>query len=114
LRLEREGFDNIENFSTADPVSLAVRTGFGYPHLALWVSEAWLATHLREDYPEFVRCTGVTSRDELQLFLSGWDVARGDAVEQLTKGMQDPATTQRMKAKLAALGTLLGVVASSS
>jgi hypothetical protein len=112
LRLEREGFDNIENFSTADPVSLAVRTGFGYPQLAQWVSEAWLATHLREDYPEFVRCTGVTSRDELQQFLSNWDVARGDAVEQLAKGMQDSATSQRMMVKLAALGTLLGVMAS--
>lgn len=114
LRLEREGFDNIENFSTADPVSLAVRTGFSYPQLAQWVSEAWLATHLREDYPEFVRCTGITSRDELQLFLSKWDTAHGDAVEQLTKGIRDSATSQLMKVKLAALRALLGVVASSS
>jgi hypothetical protein len=111
LRLEREGFDNIENFSTADPVSLAVRTGFGYRQLARWISEAWLATHLRDDYPEFVRCTGVTSGDELKAFLSGWNVAHGDAVEHLVKGMQDSATSQRMKVKLATLGTLLGAAA---
>jgi hypothetical protein len=104
VRLEREG---IENFSTADPVSLALRTGFGYRQLAQWVSEAWLAAHLRKDYPEFVRGTGITSADELQHFFATWDVARGNAVDQLAGGIQDAATSQRIKVKLAALGTLL-------
>ena len=55
LRLEREGFDNVENLSTADPVDLAVRTCFSYTQLKQWIDEAWLTTHLREDYPELVR-----------------------------------------------------------
>jgi hypothetical protein len=107
VRLEREGFDNVENFSVADPAQLALRTGFGYRQLAQWVGEAWLVSHLRDDYPEFVRATGITSRDELKQFFSQWDVARGDAVDQLAKGIQDPATSQRMNMKVAALRTLL-------
>lgn len=103
-RLEREGFDNIENFSTADPFSLALSTGFTYPQLVEWVSAAWLATHLREDYPEFVRRTGITTRDELVLFLTRMDGTLSDAVDQLT---QDPSSSQTMKVKLAVLGTLL-------
>ncbi|MGA6828477.1 hypothetical protein ACO9S2_12775 [Nitrospira sp. NS4] len=103
-RLEREGFDNIENFSTADPVSLAVSTGFTYPQLAQWISIAWLVTHLREDYPKFVQHTGITSRDELVLFLTRWDGSLAHAVDQLTK---DASSSQAMKVKLTVLGTLL-------
>jgi hypothetical protein len=108
LRLEREGFDNIENFSSADPVSLAVRTGFGYPQLAQWVSEAWLVTHLREAYPEFVERSCITSRADLKLFLSGWNPARGDAVEFLTAGIADESARRAMMAKLTALTLLVG------
>lgn len=114
LRLEREGFDNIENFCSADPVSLAVRTGFSYPQLVQWISEAWLATHLREDYAEFVRHTGLSSRDELRLFLSGWDTALGSAAEFLTSGVPDPALRQSLKVKLGALATLLAAAAKES
>lgn len=112
LRLEREGFDNIENFSTADPVSLAVRTSFGYPQLAQWKSEAWLAIHLREDYPAFARHTGITSGEELELYLSRWDAGRGDAVEHLTAGVPDQHARQALKVKLATLGLLLNAPAS--
>ena len=114
LRLEREGFDNIENFCSADPVSLAVRTGFSYPQLVQWISEAWLATRLREDYAEFVRHTGLSSRDELHLFLSGWDAALGNAAEFLTSGVPDPALRQSLKVKLGALATLLAAAAKES
>jgi hypothetical protein len=103
-RLEREGFDNIENFSTADPVNLAVSTGFTYPQLVEWISAAWLVTHLREDYSEFVQRTGITTRDELVLFLTRWEGPLANAVDQLT---QDPSSTQTMKVKLTVLGTLL-------
>lgn len=103
-RLEREGFDNIENFSTADPVGLAARTGFTYPQLVQWVSAAWLATHLREDYPGFVQHTGITTRDELELVLTRWEGSLADAVDQLAK---DAPMSQAMKTKLTVLGTLL-------
>ena len=43
LRLEREGFDNIENLSSADAVDLAVRTCFSYGQLKQWIDQAWLA-----------------------------------------------------------------------
>lgn len=104
VRLEREGFDNIENFSTADPVSLAVSTGFSYPQLAQWISAAWLVAHLREEYQEFVRHTGLTTRDELMVFLTRWDGSLENAVDQLTK---DAPSSQTMKVKLTVLGTLL-------
>lgn len=103
-RLEREGFDNIENFSTADPVSLAVSTGFRYPQLVEWISAAWLATHLREDYPEFVRRTGITTRDELVLFLTRWNGSLSNAVDLLA---QDPSSSPTIKVKLTVLSTLL-------
>jgi hypothetical protein len=69
-RLQREGFDNIENLATADPIGLAVRTGFGYRQLRDWIGEAWLRTHLREDYDTFVKATGIATRDELRRVLA--------------------------------------------
>jgi hypothetical protein len=109
-RLEREGFDNIENFSTADPVGLAACTGFTYPQLVQWVGSAWLATHLREDYHSFVQHTGITTRDELERFLAGWEGSLADAVDQLAK---DAPNGQAMKTKLTVLGTLLGPAKTS-
>ncbi len=103
-KLEREGFDNIENFSTADPVSLAVSTGFTYPQLVEWISAAWLVKHLREDYPEFARRPGIVTRNELVLLLARWDGPLANAVDQLT---QDPSCSQTMKVKLTVLGTLV-------
>ena len=73
LRLEREGFDNVENLSNADAVDLAVRTCFSYPQLKQWIDEAWLASHLREDYPYFVRRSGLSTGEELRYFLSACD-----------------------------------------
>lgn len=108
LRLDREGFDNIENLSNADAVDLAVRTCFSYGQLQQWINQAWLAVHLREDYPGFVRCTGITNSEELQQFFSSYDAARGDAVEQLVAGLPtDTVTSQSWKMKLTALKVLL-------
>jgi len=107
LRLEREGFDNIENFGTANAVSLAVRTGFRYPQLVQWISEAWLAIHLREDYAAFVARTGITSRAELELYLSQWDAARGDAMAHLAAGIPDETARKAQTVKLTTLATLL-------
>lgn len=68
LRLGREGFDNAENLSHADPLDLAIRTSFGYGQLAQWVEQAWLAARLREDYAAFIQSTGLTGRADLARF----------------------------------------------
>ena len=110
LRLEREGFDNIENLSNADAVDLAIRTCFSYGQLKQWIDQAWLATHLREDYPDFVRRTGIASSDELRHFLASCDSAKIDGVEQLVAGLStDPATSPSWKVRLAAIKILLDI-----
>lgn len=110
LRLEREGYDNIENLCNADAVDLAVRTCFSYSQLQQWIAQAWLAAHLREDYSDFVRRTGITSSDELRCFLTASDPAQGDGVEQLVAGLStDPAANASWKVKLTAIKILLDV-----
>lgn len=110
LRLEREGYDNVENLCNADAVDLAVRTCFTYNQLKQWIDQAWLAAHLREDYPDFVRRTGITSSDELWHFLSACDSAQVNGVDQLVAGLSiDPATTPSWKVKLTALKILLDI-----
>jgi hypothetical protein len=108
LRLEREGFDNVENLSTADAVDLAVRTCFSYTQLQQWIDQAWLAAHLREDYPDFVRRTGISTSDELRCFLCTCDPAKMDAIEQLVAALTvDPVAASSWKVRLTALKMLL-------
>lgn len=110
LRLEREGFDNVENLSTADAVDLAIRTCFSYVQLKQWIDQAWLATHLREDYPEFVHRTGIASSKELELFLSTCDSAKVAGVEQLAAALAaDPAASASWKLRLTAIKILLDI-----
>jgi hypothetical protein len=110
LRLEREGYDNVENLSNADAVDLAVRTCFTYKQLKQWIDQAWLAIHLREDYPEFVRRTGITSGEELRLFLIESDAAHRDTVAMLTAGLSaDPMASESWKVRLTALKILLDI-----
>lgn len=106
IRLEREGFDNAENLSHADPVDLAVRTGFSYGQLAQWVEEAWLVVHLREDYPEFVQASGITSRAEFRQYLQN-GMAADAAVELLIPGVDEQTVATRLKAKLLAVSELI-------
>ncbi len=108
LRLEREGFDNVENLSTADAVDLAVRTYFSYTQLQQWIDQAWLAAHLREDYPDFVRRTGISTSEELRCFLCTGDPAKMDAIGQLVSALTaDPAAATSWKVRLTALEMLL-------
>jgi hypothetical protein len=108
LRLEREGFDNIENLSNADAVDLAVRTCFSYSQLKQWIDEAWLACHLREDYPYFVRRSGISTSEELHCFLYTCDGNSSDGVQQLVAALSiDPADTASWKLRLTALKILL-------
>lgn len=108
LRLNREGFDNVENLSKADVVDLAVRTCFSYAQLMQWYGEAWLITHLREDYAHFVRCTGITNREEFQKFLAHCDALQGDPITLLVASLAlDDLTQPQWKTRLVALEILL-------
>ena len=73
IRLQREGYDNIENFANADALDLALRTGYGYRQLQQWISQSQLHGHLRDDYQIFVKSTGISSMDELVHF---WQVTK--------------------------------------
>lgn len=91
VRLGREGIDNVENLSHASAIDFALRTGFGYKQLDHWISHAWLRTHMGEDYGDFARGTGITSRSELRELLDGWDQASASqtAQELLKKGVDE-------------------------
>ena len=71
VRLDREGFDNLENLSHARPIDLAVRTGFSYRQLKQWVEEARLRVQLAEDFEEFADRTGIRTAEELVTY---WQV----------------------------------------
>lgn len=94
VRLTREGFDSAENLSHADPLDLAVRTGFGYRQLRQWIGEAWLHHRLGADHDAFAARTGLTSRDDLDAFLLDWEAAKrpGDAATHLGGGDAELAT----------------------
>lgn len=113
LRLEREGFDNIENLSNADPVDLAIRTCFSYSQLKQWIDQAWLASHLREDYPGFAQRTGITNSEELHCFFSTCDASHTDGVEQLLAALSaDTATVASWRLRLNTLRILLSTNSS--
>jgi hypothetical protein len=113
LRLEREGFDNIENLSNADPVDLAIRTCFSYSQLKQWIDQAWLASHLREDYPGFAQRTGITNSEELHCFFSTCAASHSDGVEQLLAALSaDTATVASWKLRLNTLRILLNTNSS--
>lgn len=61
IRLNREGFDNVENFVTADVVDLTMRTGFSYQQLLDWRSQAELIVFLGNDYDRFRQATSIDS-----------------------------------------------------
>ncbi len=88
VRLGREGYDNVENLANANPAGLALVTGFGYPQLRAWVGQAWLKSHLRGDYDDFVEKTGIMSADGLLLFRAAWaeENRQGDPAEFLSPG----------------------------
>ena len=65
VRIVTEGYDNVENLSNAIPLELVLRTGFSYSQLRQWISQAWLCSHLGNDYGSFVQATGLASADEL-------------------------------------------------
>ena len=100
VRLNREGFDNVENLVQADPLELAVRTGFGFRELSHWIDQGWLRVHLGDDYDAFAKATGITDRSELREFLQRWEGKDDTGVERLSAWPGAPAV------KIAALATL--------
>jgi hypothetical protein len=102
-RLIREGYDNVENLATVRPLDLVLRTGFTHRQVRQWIAQAWLHGHLREDYEDFVKQTGITSADELVEFLDKGNVGSATPEECLST-----ATGDRYKHKIAALCRLVG------
>jgi hypothetical protein len=93
VRLEREGFDNLEDLShlsRGNALDLAIRTGFSFRQLCQWLDYAWLHEHLgADDFETFKKCTGIINRQDLIDFLTAW---RGqeegvDAVAYLAKAL---------------------------
>lgn len=86
FRLEREGFDNAENLACADPIELAMRTGFPFIQVKSWIDEAKLLIHLGEDhFRAFVAGTGIRTYDQLCTFVEQWNPARGSWSEHLAR-----------------------------
>jgi hypothetical protein len=67
-RLNRQGYDSVENIADANLVEMAVRTGFSYAQLRTWAGEAWLRVRLgSEDYRKFANATGVRTADDFKM-----------------------------------------------
>jgi hypothetical protein len=105
VRLEREGFDNVENLRHALPGDLAVRTGFGYRQLAQWIGDAWLAAHLRDDYRTFVDAVGIASHDELARYFAG--TAKPGLVDELVPAYLEDSKREALRHKLRVLQQLM-------
>jgi hypothetical protein len=105
FRLEREGFDNAENLACADPVELAMRTGFPYAQVKSWIDEARLLIHLGDDFPPFAAGTGIRTYDQLCTYVKRWDPAAGSWNEHLAK-----ASGKEIAAKLDAIVRIAEVV----
>ncbi len=71
VRLDREGLDNVENLAQANWLDLYFRTALPIAQLRSWIGEAWLRTHLGDDYEVVRAATGITDASELQTILEG-------------------------------------------
>lgn len=84
LRLNREGFDNVENFVTADVIDLTIRTGFSYQQLCDWRSQAELIAFLGSDYDKFRQATSIDSVEHLKKNANWFvDVSNTGALEKV-------------------------------
>jgi hypothetical protein len=111
-RLEREGFDSLENLSHSDAVDLAVRTGFGYKQLRHWIGEARLRLSLEEDYDAFANATWIRTCDELEaLYRRQGDAAKTTA---LVAGAFDEPLRSKMATRLTIAAALLAPPADAS
>jgi hypothetical protein len=95
VRLEREGFDNLETLSHADSIQLAVRTGLSYRQLKYWISEARLRVQLGEDYDELVRRTWIHTEEQLREFYANAGDER-TATERLAHAFVDSTVESKL------------------
>lgn len=103
LRLQSEGYDNIDNLAHADPLDLALRTGFAYQQLRQWIGESILRIQLGRDFDAFRAATGIHTSHDFAGFVARWDTQEGeDAYDYLAK-----ATGRAFDAKLRIAGALL-------
>ena len=100
-RLTYEGLDSLEHMETADPLDLAIRTGYSYTQLCTWCDQAWLATRMRGDYETWIAKTGILGRDALRDYFSGEADRIDDAIAKMS------AATGVPEVKLRALYVLL-------
>jgi hypothetical protein len=107
-RLEREGIDNLENLAASEPIEIALRTGFPYPQVKVWVEEARLRIHLSHHFIPFVERTGIRTHEQLCTFARRWDTAnRGSVYTFLADTMRaDAEMKKRIAAKLEAIVAL--------
>lgn len=106
FRMEREGFDNAENLACADPIELAMRTGFPYAQVKSWIDEARLLIHLGDDdFRAFTAGTGIRTYDQLCAFVKRWNRADGSWSAHLAK-----ASGKDIAAKLDAIVRIAGLV----
>ncbi len=71
MRLNREGFDNLDNMANACWLDLALRTGFSYSQLRSWAGQAWLYNHFGiEDYEKFKSLSGISDAHDLEQYLA--------------------------------------------
>jgi hypothetical protein len=107
IRLRREGIDNVENLAHMRAIDLAVRTRFTYSQLVTWIEQAWLSIHLREDYDQFIKTTGVASRSELLTLLRNPVKTGDDVANSLLGATARGPEDERVRHKLVTLCELL-------
>jgi hypothetical protein len=110
-RMEREGCDNVENLATCDPLELAIRTGFSYRQVRMWIGEACLRTALTVDFEPFVATTGVRTHAELLAFARKWEDERHDepAAAFLARTASKPELAGKLTAVLMIAGEPSGI-----
>jgi len=79
IRLNREGFDNLDNMASICWLDLALKTGFSYTQLKSWAGQSWLYNHMGvNDYELFKKLTGISDAIDLKKYLDSvatpdWD-----------------------------------------
>lgn len=100
-RLNRQGYDSVENVADANLVEMALRTGFSYAQLRTWVGEAWLRARFgREDFPKLVQLTGIRTADQFKAVFA-------DAKNETATAVLADAGAAAMKTKLQSVARLV-------
>ncbi|HKO57681.1 MAG TPA: hypothetical protein VJ276_17575 [Thermoanaerobaculia bacterium] len=105
-RMEREGCDNVENLAICEPLELAIRTGFSYRQVRMWIGEACLRTELTVDFEPFVAATGIRTHSQLLAFSRKWQAEVHDepAAAFLARAAAKPGLAGKLTAILMIAG----------